>query len=64
MQDASFLEVLFFFSSCSELFVLKHSIPRQIIFMKNVVNVMFFEHTVVLTCLLVVNVGLQNVAAY
>jgi len=51
MQDASFLEVLFFFNGCSELIVLKHSIPRQIIFMKNVVNVMFFERTAVLACL-------------
>jgi hypothetical protein len=32
MQDAAFLEVLFFFNS-SELFVLKHIVPRQIIFM-------------------------------
>jgi len=50
MQDALFLEVLFSFNSCFEHFVLKHSIARQIIFMKNVLNVMFFESTAVLTC--------------
>jgi len=50
MQVALFLEVLFFFNSCSKL-VLKHSIARQIIFMKYVLNVMFFKHTAVLACL-------------
>ena len=51
MQDASFPEVLLFFNSCYEFFVLKYSIPRQIIFMKNGVKVMFFEHTALLTFL-------------
>jgi hypothetical protein len=55
MQDASFLEVLFVLNICSEFFVLKHRIPRQIIFMKNIVNVMFLMHSGVDVSVLVIN---------
>jgi len=62
MQDASFLEVLFSFNSCSELLVLKHSIPRQIIYEKCIECNVFLMHSSVDVSLLVINVGLQNVA--